>query len=121
GLRRTLRQEPVVDPGHVRRGDLPKPQPQDVRGFFMQRVLIVTVLALTSALVQAQQDQQPPTPPGRGQGAGRGGPGGPAPVVTGRAQAPWDLSGYWVAMVTDDWRYRMLTPPKGNADYMPVN
>jgi hypothetical protein len=24
-------------------------------------------------------------------------------------------------MVTDDWRYRMLTPPKGNADYMPVN
>lgn len=87
----------------------------------MRRVLIVTVLALTSALVQAQQDQQPPAPPGRGQGAGRGGPGGPAPVVTGRAQAPWDLSGYWVAMVTDDWRYRMLTPPKGNADYMPVN
>ena len=24
-------------------------------------------------------------------------------------------------MVTDDWRYRMLTPPKGNADYIPVN
>jgi hypothetical protein len=26
-----------------------------------------------------------------------------------------------VALVTDDWRYRMLTPPKGNADYLPVN
>ena len=24
-------------------------------------------------------------------------------------------------MVTDDWRYRMLTPPKGNADYIQVN
>ena len=23
-------------------------------------------------------------------------------------------------MVTDDWRYRMLTPPKGNVDYLPV-
>jgi len=26
-----------------------------------------------------------------------------------------------VSLVTDDWRYRMLTPPKGNADYLPVN
>src|SRR5207247_4702455 len=27
----------------------------------------------------------------------------------------------WVALITDDWRYRMLTPPKGNVDYLPVN
>ena len=40
---------------------------------------------------------------------------------TGRAAAPVDLTGYWVSLVTDDWRYRMLTPPKGNADYLPVN
>jgi hypothetical protein len=26
-----------------------------------------------------------------------------------------------MALVTDDWRYRMLTPPKGNVDYLPVN
>ena len=44
--------------------------------------------------------------------------GGPAP--TPRAQAPYDITGYWVALVTDDWRYRMLTPPKGNADYVPA-
>jgi hypothetical protein len=25
-----------------------------------------------------------------------------------------------VSLVTDDWRYRMLTPPKGNVDYLPV-
>ena len=52
---------------------------------------------------------------------GRGAP-GPAPSAaqTGRAQAPIDITGYWVALVTDDWRYRMLTPPKGNVDYLPV-
>ena len=51
--------------------------------------------------------------------AQRGGPPGPPPP-TGRPGAPFDLTGYWVALVTDDWRYRMLTPPKGNADYLPV-
>ena len=51
--------------------------------------------------------------------AQRGGP--PAPPVIGRPGAPFDLTGYWVALVSDDWRYRMLTPPKGNADYLPVN
>ena len=40
------------------------------------------------------------------QGRGRGAPG---PPLSGRAAAPYDLSGYWVALVTDDWRYRMLT------------
>ena len=51
-------------------------------------------------------------------GAQRGAPPLPAPV--GRAVAPIDVTGYWVALVTDDWRYRMLTPPKGNADYLPI-
>jgi hypothetical protein len=41
--------------------------------------------------------------------------------LTGRTAAPFDITGYWVALVTDDWRYRMLTPPKGNVDYLPVN
>jgi hypothetical protein len=35
--------------------------------------------------------------------------------------APFDPSGYWVALVSDEWRYRMITPPKGNVDYVPVN
>jgi hypothetical protein len=52
--------------------------------------------------------------------AQRGGPAGPPPPA-GRVGAPFDLTGYWVSLVTDDWRYRMLTPPKGNADYLPVN
>jgi hypothetical protein len=51
---------------------------------------------------------------------GRGGqPAGPPPVP--RAVAPIDLTGYWVALVTDDWRWRMVTPPKGDVLYLPVN
>ena len=45
--------------------------------------------------------------------------GGPAP--TARAAAPIDISGYWVSLVTDDWRWRMVTPPKGDYLYLPLN
>ena len=33
-----------------------------------------------------------------------------APVSTARADAPIDLTGYWVSVVTQDWRWRMVTP-----------
>ena len=42
-------------------------------------------------------------------------------IAPGRTAAPIDITGYWVALITDDWRYRMITPPKGNVDYLPVN
>ena len=35
-----------------------------------------------------------------------------------RAAAPIDLTGYWVSIVTQDWRWRMVTPAKG--DYLGV-
>jgi hypothetical protein len=38
--------------------------------------------------------------------------GGPPP--TSKASAPIDLTGYWVAVVNEDWRFRMVTPPKGD-------
>jgi hypothetical protein len=41
---------------------------------------------------------------------GRGGRGGPPP--TPKAAAPEDLTGYWAAVVVEDWRYRMLPPQK---------
>src|SRR5580658_9849091 len=37
---------------------------------------------------------------------------------TAKASAPIDITGYWVALVTEDWRFRMITPRKG--DYQPV-
>jgi hypothetical protein len=42
----------------------------------------------------------------------------PAPARTPRAAAPIDLTGNWVSIVTQDWRFRMVTPAKG--DYQGV-
>ena len=50
--------------------------------------------------------------------AGRQG-GGPPP--TPRAAAPADFTGYWVSVVSEDWRWRMITPPKGDYSNIPVN
>ena len=37
-----------------------------------------------------------------------------------RASAPIDLTGYWVAFVTEDWRFRMVTPVKGDYQGVPL-
>ena len=44
---------------------------------------------------------------GRGRGAN------PA-AKTPKEAAPIDLTGYWVSIVSEDWRFRMVTPPKGD-------
>jgi hypothetical protein len=46
------------------------------------------------------------------QAQGRGGQAAPPP--TAKASAPIDLTGYWTAVVTEDWHVRMLTPAKGD-------
>ena len=51
--------------------------------------------------------------------AQRGG-GPPAPPRAPRAAAPIDLTGYWVSVVTQDWRWRMVTPAKGDYQGIPV-
>jgi hypothetical protein len=60
------------------------------------------------------------SPPVVAQGRAGGGP-PPGPPPTPQAAAPIDLTGYWVSLVTDDWRWRMVTPPKGDTLYLPVN
>src|SRR5258706_3852089 len=67
-----------------------------------RRLVIVALLLLESANLHAQR--------------GRGGP----PVAP-RAAAPVDLTGLWVSIVTEDWRYRMVTPPKGDRPGIPLN
>ena len=37
-----------------------------------------------------------------------------------KASAPVDLTGYWVALVTEDWRFRMITPGKGDYRGVPM-
>src|SRR6202035_3900585 len=38
-----------------------------------------------------------------------------------RQAAPIDMTGYWVSVVTEDWKFRMVTPPKGNYSGIPLN
>jgi hypothetical protein len=38
-----------------------------------------------------------------------------------RESAPFDLTGQWVAVVNEDWRWRMVTPPVGDVASLPVN
>jgi hypothetical protein len=42
------------------------------------------------------------------------------PARAARESAPIDLTGYWVSYITEDWRYRMVTPPKGDYRRVPV-
>src|SRR6266567_4514106 len=73
------------------------------------------IVALTSANLWAQA---------RGGGAaGAAGQRGeaPQPPQTPREMAPIDLTGYWVSIVTEDWRFRMVTPPKGDFPNVPLN
>jgi hypothetical protein len=44
-----------------------------------------------------------------------------APAQTPRSAAPVDLTGYWVAVVTEDWRHRMATSRKGDFESLPLN
>jgi hypothetical protein len=47
-----------------------------------------------------------------------GGRGGPPP--TPKAAAPIDLTGYWISVVNEDWRFRMVTPTPGDYQGVPM-
>jgi hypothetical protein len=66
--------------------------------------LALTIAVATPALIFAQ---------------GRGGRGPARP--DGKAGAIEDLTGYWVSVVTEDYRWRMFTPLKGDAASVPIN
>ena len=53
-----------------------------------------------------------PAQPGRG---------GASPPASAKAAAPVDLTGYWVSPVMEDYRWRMITPLKGDAASVPIN
>ena len=78
----------------------------------MWPVLFVMLLPLQfSARIDAQGRGAAPTPQGRGAA--------PAPP-TPRTQAPIDLTGYWVAIISEDWRWRMITPSRGDFPSIPM-
>jgi len=51
--------------------------------------------------------------------AQRGGRGGPPAAP--REAAAIDLTGYWVSVITEDWKFRMVTPIKGVYETLPLN
>jgi hypothetical protein len=71
----------------------------------------LTPLALVAAAVCALG-----LPAAAQRGGGRFG--GPPP--TPRASAPVDLTGQWVSLVTEDWRYRQFTPARGDIGVLPL-
>jgi hypothetical protein len=96
--------------------------------------LLAITVTTTGQIVAAQGAQAPAAPaqggrqggapaapaaPAQGGGRGAAAPQGPPP--TPRANAPIDLVGTWVAVVTEDWRWRMVTPPKGDFASVPLN
>src|SRR2546421_2044632 len=52
--------------------------------------------------------------------AQRGGRGGGAPANP-RQTAAIALVGYWVSVITEDWKFRMVTPKKGIYEPLPLN
>jgi hypothetical protein len=76
------------------------------------RIPMAGATALTLALSVAVSAQPQRGAPGRG-GAGA--------AATARSLAPIDLTGYWVSVITEDWRYRMMTGPKGDHPGLPLN
>ena len=61
---------------------------------------VIAILAALAACAVVRLDAQ--------RGANPGGP-------------PIDLTGYWVSIVTQDWRWRMVTPAKGDYLGIPIN
>jgi hypothetical protein len=51
----------------------------------------------------------------------QGGPPRPPPPANARVGAPVDLTGQWVSVITEDWRWRMRTPGKGDYSSVPLN
>ena len=89
----------------------------------VQAVAAVAVAVTLSSLVWAQAPPQGP-PPGV-QGPPGGPPpggrfGGPPPPANARQAAPVDLTGNWVSVITEDWRFRMMTGAKGEVTGLPV-
>jgi hypothetical protein len=66
----------------------------------MRRQFVVIAIALACAAAI----------PVAGQRGGRGGA---------RQSAAFDLTGYWVSVISEDWKFRMVTPARGNFEAIP--
>jgi hypothetical protein len=96
-----------------------------LRGHIIRTSLAIGLAALSFVGLGAQGRAGAPAPvapAGQGQGrAGGAGGRGDGPPPPAKTAAPIDLTGYWVSVITEDWRWRMITPPKGDYASLPIN
>src|SRR5262245_49677031 len=71
---------------------------------------LATIVLLVAIATVAPRAQQPAS---RGRGA--------AAPPTPREAAAIDLTGYWVSVIVEDWKWRMVTPKKGVFEAIPLN
>lgn len=73
-------------------------------------VIAAAIFKMSPALAQGL----PPSP-------GIGPPIGAQAQKSAQASAPVDFTGYWVSVVSEDWRWRMVTPIRGDFASIPLN
>jgi len=81
----------------------------------MQRKILTLTLFMVGSLAGLLMTQPGLYAQGRG---GRGG--GAAQPQNAKAAAAFDPTGYWVSVITEDWRYRMVTPSPGDYQGVPM-
>ena len=90
-----------LDDRHVRRGGVQNTDAEDMTRTLLSFTFAFCFLPFTFA--HAAQ--------GRGASA----------TKSPKDAAPIDLTGYWVSIVSEDWRFRMVTAPKGDYPDVPLN
>ena len=76
-----------------------------------QHALVLAIALAIGALLSGTARAQ--------EGGGRAA--GPGAAQTPRVAAPFDPTGYWVAIISEDWRWRMVTPARGDFPSIPMN
>ena len=80
----------------------------------MRRSLVATAGLCLLVFAVGGASAQRPLDSARGRQVGASSP-------SARDVAPIDLTGYWVSYVTENWRYRMVTPAKGEYRRIPAS
>jgi hypothetical protein len=89
-----------------------------VRGRLLALAVATTIVAGVAVDISARQQQGNPADPAAAQAGDGDAVEAPA---TPRESAVFDLTGFWVSVVTEDWRWRMVTPPRGDFASIPLS